>query len=127
MRWHRICAVSLALLLLVGIGRTFSGPLTDSEVISRLGGVATEPQAVSCSTSSATAANSIPPNSLVRIVAEGGAVFWTFTTQAGTVGLTTGHYLPAGLVEYQSNGPANQYVACITRAAAATLHISLMN
>lgn len=125
MRWTRIVALALITVMLFGVGRAMSGPLSDSEVIQRLGGVPTEMQVVGCSTSSATAANALPSNSLVRVVAEAGAIYYTFTTQAGTVTLANGLYLPAGLVEYLTNG-ANTYFACITRTAAATASISIM-
>lgn len=102
-----------------------AGPLSSAEVTSLLAGIPTAGQVASCSTASATASSALPQGSLIRLVPEGGSVYYDLTGVAGNTSLTTGHFLPQNLVEYVQNG-ANQYVACITRTGTATLSIGIM-
>jgi hypothetical protein len=102
-----------------------AGPLSDTEVIGRVGGIPTDMQVVACSTASATATTALPTNSLIRLVPEGGSVFYNFVAQAGSVTLANGAFLPQNLVEYVQNGPG-AYAACITRAGTANLSIAVM-
>jgi len=102
-----------------------AGPLSSAEVTSLRAGVPTAGQVASCSVTSATASSALPQGSLIRLVPDGGSVYYDFTGVAGSTSLTTGHFLPQNTVEYVQNG-ANQWVACITTIGTASLSIGVM-
>ncbi len=111
----------LALLMAAwGSSAILAGPLSDTEVIKRIGGIPVPFANITCLNNIVTPSAALPSNTLIRIASEGGVLYYFFGTTNGrsiylTATLSTGVLLPQAAIEYIQNGQAI-YFSCITRA-----------
>ena len=131
-RYRKWLAVGFLALLLAAWGSSaiLAGPLSDTEVIKRIGGIPVPFANLNCVAGVATPSAALPRDTLVRISSEGGLIYYRFdsTTQPNlslSTTLSTGILLPQAAIEYVQNGQA-VYFSCITRTGGASASLATM-
>lgn len=116
-RYRKWFAAGFLALLLAAWGSSaiLAGPLSDTEVIKRVGGIPVPFQNITCLNSIATPSALLPSNTLVRIATEGGVLYYMFDPSSTssalylTPTLSTGVLLPQAAIEYVQNGSAVRF------------------